>query len=560
MALAVEANSPLAEQLTLIVQPKLVDMGWTTGGFDDSALTEYIILMLVNGKTQEQIATELSNDLLNLGPEDAGANIFAGWLFEQVNQLAGHANGDAQPSSEAVQAQIGSAVTPALGAEGTEQAGEAASGDAEMGDVMDGVQGNMWVKLLSHPSPIANMSRSPTGPKSMRGTPTGPRNSARRILGQVNRAMDRSSDPMHRVRAQSGERISMHNRQPPRGPRGNLSQPGPLRNGIPTGPAKLGPQGRGAGPMNGPMGGPMNGPMNPEAILRQQQQLMQMMQQMVASGAAAFQQPGVAPAINPNFQNGGRGKSLFERVESRPNRGRPPFQNRNQGPPKPAPDVDEAGDSTMDVEPGSADGDTKETPSADTVCKFNLKCTKADCPFAHQSPAAPPGTTVDATDTCAFGAACQNRKCTARHPSPAQRKMHQSEQDCKFFPHCTNPHCPFRHPSMPLCRNGADCTREGCRFTHVRTACKFNPCLNPACAYKHEEGQKRGKFGDMVWRAPGGAGGAAEGEDGGKESHLSERKFVADGDGPEELVTGGGQAEGGPAGTHSSQDVDITVS
>jgi len=163
-----------------------------------------------------------------------------------------------------------------------------------------------------------------------------------------------------------------------------------------------------------------------------------------------------------------------------------------------------------------------EPTSPDTICKYNLACTNKDCKFAHQSPVAPPGTTIDVKDICSFGAACKNRKCTARHPSPAQKVAHQTELDCKFFPNCTNPNCPFRHPSMPLCRNGADCTTPNCKFTHVKTPCKFNPCLNPTCPFKHEEGQKRGKFDDKVWVA-------------GEKEHVSERKFV-DEDQGEELI------------------------
>ena len=145
MAVAVEANSPLAEQLTNIVQPKLVDMGWTTGGFDDSALTEYIILMLVNGKTQQQIAAELSNDLLNLGPEDAGANTFAQWLFDQVNALSSGAGGAPAIAENGLQANPELSVAAAsdqaqLQGDGS---GDPGAQDAGMGEAMDGVQGNM---------------------------------------------------------------------------------------------------------------------------------------------------------------------------------------------------------------------------------------------------------------------------------------------------------------------------------------------------------------------------------------------------------------------------------
>ena len=87
MSVEVSLETPLAEALNSAIQPKLVEVGWSTGGADDSALSEYIILMLVNGKTQDQIAAELSGDLLNLGPDDPGAREFSQWLFQQVEYL-----------------------------------------------------------------------------------------------------------------------------------------------------------------------------------------------------------------------------------------------------------------------------------------------------------------------------------------------------------------------------------------------------------------------------------------------------------------------------------------
>ena len=88
MAVSLSLNTPLADALSDLVQPKLSEIGWNTGGLDDSALGEYIILMLVNGKTQDQIAAELSNDLLNLDPDNnQDATDFSRWLFEQVESL-----------------------------------------------------------------------------------------------------------------------------------------------------------------------------------------------------------------------------------------------------------------------------------------------------------------------------------------------------------------------------------------------------------------------------------------------------------------------------------------
>lgn len=98
MTTMVTAGTPLAEALASVIQPKLVEMGWSSDG-DDSALIEYVVLMLVNGKTQEQIAGELSNDLLGLGEGDTQALDFSRWLFEQVESLNQQINGGGVPTT-----------------------------------------------------------------------------------------------------------------------------------------------------------------------------------------------------------------------------------------------------------------------------------------------------------------------------------------------------------------------------------------------------------------------------------------------------------------------------
>lgn len=88
MTVAIELNTPLADALNAAIQPKLEEYGWATGGGDDAALTEYIILMLVNGKTQNEVAQELSADLLGLDPNDPGLLDFCTWLFTTIDSLA----------------------------------------------------------------------------------------------------------------------------------------------------------------------------------------------------------------------------------------------------------------------------------------------------------------------------------------------------------------------------------------------------------------------------------------------------------------------------------------
>lgn len=123
MSTEVVLGTPLAQALNAAIQPKLVEVGWSTGA-DDSELAEYVILMLVNGKTQEEIAAELSGDLLNLGDDDPGAKDFAQWLFQQVSTLSSPPNAG----------NVGLPV--AADASAPEQFANAAQ-DADMGDASD---------------------------------------------------------------------------------------------------------------------------------------------------------------------------------------------------------------------------------------------------------------------------------------------------------------------------------------------------------------------------------------------------------------------------------------
>lgn len=300
---------------------------------------------------------------------------------------------------------------------------------------------------------------------------------------------------------------------------------------------------------------------------QQQMQLLQLLEEqsrMMAQilGPGAANQPAINPAFFPN-RNQQPGKSLFDRVE-----GRPKHNGQFKG--RPAPRNQDAMDT--DAPAASADGEARKETS-EVPCRFQLACTQPTCPFAHQSPAAPAGITMDATDKCSFGAACQNKKCAASHPSPAQRRQHLgSTVDCRFYPNCeslclsplmfplplphrtaltlpppgTNPSCPFRHPTTPPCRNGADCPTKdtGCKFSHSSIACRYNPCLNPACPYVHADGQKRGKFEDKVWTVEGFDRVAAEKADGLQAQHVSERRFV-DEDAGEELILPGQSAGAG---------------
>ncbi|KAK7924378.1 Nuclear polyadenylated rna-binding protein nab2 [Apiospora marii] len=489
MSVEVAMNTPLSEALTAAIQPKLVEVGWASGG-DDASLSEYIILMLVNGRTQDDIASELAGDLLSLGPDDPAAKDFARWLFEQIDVLNAQLNGNASAFGQTTQ-----------------------DASAPMDQDMD----------MGNTTTDAPEFNAPTGPKSMRNGDMrgGARGGKRNMLGQLNSHMNRPHEnALHRVRGASGtERISAHGRAPPTGPRGNGGRNNRAMNNrannIAHGMASQMNGMNGVPPMNGM--GDVNWMMQNGA---QQGDIFSLLQQQNQMMVALSQQ--LAQSQQQNMNTRGRGgKSLFERTQRGANNfrrgghhGNGPSSQQNES-------ANGAGAEGGDVDMSQARQNA--SPEA-TLCKFNLSCTNRDCKFAHQSPAAPPGTTIDVSDACSYGAACKNFKCVGRHPSPATKRAHQNDQECKFYPNCTNPKCPFKHPDMPACRNGGDCKVEGCKFTHVTTMCRFNPCTNRYCHYKHEDGQ-RGKFQDKVWTADG--------------SHVSDRKFVEEG--AEELVVPGAE-------------------
>ncbi|KAL2271119.1 hypothetical protein VTJ83DRAFT_490 [Remersonia thermophila] len=509
MSVEIQLGTPLAEALNMAILGKIAELGWAGPGTEGSAMSEYFILMLANGKTESEIAAEITGDLLGLSPEDQTAPAFARWLFEQIPILS---------------AQLGS---------GTAQPAEANDAPKDQDDPMDGsFAGHMDT---SGDAPAIN---APTGPKAMRnGAARGGRE--KRIMGQINRAMDRTQDSvLHRVRQSGNERIG---RGPPAGPRGGVGR-GAARGSmgraanIAAGLANMGGLPHGPHPQMNVMGGgmPMNGapfpphapaPADLYAMMEQQNQMLQQMQQQLLM-TQQQQQNGHRGGFGrgkPPFNRGGRG-GPFQRGGAHHHNGHADHQ--------PSPSQQQSQEAGQSDGASQADVDMSGAPKREapnpeeTVCRWNLRCQNKDCKFAHQSPAAPPGAHIDVSDVCSFGVACKNRKCVGRHPSPAAKTAHQSEQDCKFFPNCANPHCPFRHPPMPACRNGGECRVPGCKFTHVKTPCKYRPCTNRACPFFHEEGQ-RGTFQDKVWTA----------EDANKE-HVSERKFVKD-DAQEDVVLPG---------------------
>jgi hypothetical protein len=534
MPIDVSVGTPLAEALQNVVLPKLVEVGWSTGMQDDT-LSEYIILMLANGKAQDQIASELSNDLLDLGPDDQGAVEFAKWLFEQVQILAVKFN----VADDASDANGGAA----------DGHGDIAIGDADMVEGADGSPSTMYAstrRSIPQLKYVLTRYPRPTGPKAMRNGKT----RDKRMLGQLNKSLERGTDPLHRVRGAAGVgRINSHSRgDVPKGPRQQQIQRGlAAGNGRPM-------QGMpGMAPIMPHMGGmPPNGAhfqqqqaQQPGMIAMQPQQLQHMLQMMeeqanmmaqLSQGMGGFPGQGQGRFQQSQHQNG---RPLSDRVERRGRQGQDRRQ-QNQGAQQTQAPQDVAMGEDGEPKNGEAaeDSEKGQKDVAETMCKFNQTCTRVDCPFAHAGPYSIPHIAVDTSVECSFGVRCKNKNCASRHPSPAKKYDEMTKADCRFGANCTNDFCAFKHPEKPACRNGADCTVPECQFWHNPQMCKYTDgCTYAQCPFKHAEGQKkvRGKVTNKVW-TPNGVNG---------QEHVSERKFVEDEDVEEQIIPGRTEAESG---------------
>ncbi|SMQ51560.1 unnamed protein product [Zymoseptoria tritici ST99CH_3D7] len=502
---SVEAGSNLAGQIQSAVQPKLMENGWVAEE-NDTTLSEYVTMMIVNGKDLQSVRSELGGDLLGVGEDDAAVGEFAQWLFEFVNSLAVPQQAPAQQQEQPQAAQ-------------TVQ-------DAQMEDT------------------AASTEAVPTGPKSMRNgnsTPRGGRGG--RLLGQMNRNMDRSNDlpeNLRKIRGAAGGqtgRINSHAGRDgaPRGPRGASNAARGIQRAMNGG---RGAHHNNMNAMGGGMGfGMPNGQMDPQ----QQMQLMQMMEMQANMLAQVMQNNGqVSPMSRGGFQQQrGRGRGNARGRGDRQQTSSELHAVDGKMPMGALTDSKPAHADGMDI-----DGEDQSNSKFSVMCKFNHNCSNPGCGFAHSTPASTTPISVDLSETCTFGSACKNFKCHARHPSPAQAHGGGGgggggiKAVCKFYPNCTNPNCMFEHPAGAACRNGADCTVPGCKFTHTTIVCKYNPCSRPTCPFKHADGQKRGNFQDKVWTADG-----ADGANGnGKADRFADFNKQSEG-AAEELILPGQQAE-----------------
>ncbi|KAG5356606.1 Nuclear polyadenylated RNA-binding protein [Yarrowia sp. E02] len=164
-------------------------------------------------------------------------------------------------------------------------------------------------------------------------------------------------------------------------------------------------------------------------------------------------------------------------------------------------------------------------PATIMECRFTDRCGNQQCTFGHPTPCNNDAKITDKFSWCDAKEKCEDPACGKNHPSSSLVRENealpsgQSLEQCKFGTYCTNPKCRFRHAtSRTICRNGKECTRLDCYFTHpVNEQCKFGiNCANTNCYFIHPEGRAIG---------------------------TAERKFVNEAEGTEKLIPGQEQKE-----------------
>ena len=87
----ISEDDPIAAKLVEIIPTKANELGWFS---EDSSLSEYVVMKLATPKTQDELAHELEEEVLQ--PEDRGAPEFAEWIFARIADLRGEVGSSGQ--------------------------------------------------------------------------------------------------------------------------------------------------------------------------------------------------------------------------------------------------------------------------------------------------------------------------------------------------------------------------------------------------------------------------------------------------------------------------------
>lgn len=129
---------------------------------------------------------------------------------------------------------------------------------------------------------------------------------------------------------------------------------------------------------------------------------------------------------------------------------------------------------------------TEEEREAKAAMAQEAKAAKS---YGNGSQKYAPGESDGSVPICKFGEACTNRSCHFAHPSPASKagsSVVLNSQFCEAGMECKDENCSFSHPSP------SNKYTPGVKLNTIAgdVLCKFHPCLNPSCRFQHGPGQK----------------------------------------------------------------------
>ncbi|EST09404.2 hypothetical protein PSEUBRA_001002 [Kalmanozyma brasiliensis GHG001] len=496
------------EGLQQAIQVELANREYSSE--DDPVMAEYIVVMLANQKTAEQITAEMKE---LIGDEYDGA--FTEWIWKATRSFLeqhGAATDAAEGSTSAAAVASGS-ISNTGAAEDSARTRNArlrrsrspqASGSASR--ARDNRRSRSPAQLnarrgdqrrsrsRSPPAPASQrrdhrMSRDYSSNEAWKNSSSTRRDEQTAFDGAAywrNKAEERRRNPPPRVGAPPGERAfqsaydqAVRNSLADTAPNGNAGRelfPTPNRNDDPEPPTY---EQTGGISIFGRAGIP-----DPRAA------------EFVPSFAAV--QPAAEPSIvAPEAAANGQ-SSIFSRID--------PMLPDNQPPPAAAPE-------------STHSSDFPTAPTETSICRWNLGCTNPMCPYSHASPSAAgpngdPNALVLSQQNCRYGAGCTNKDCTRSHVSPAVARIRPRAAAPVSFAPAVAPApvarqtlsmdtaLPSQSTSRP-CRFGAACTRGDCFFSHPpsrsgpssgvasSTPCRFGlGCTRADCYFSHPPGQR----------------------------------------------------------------------
>ncbi|KAI0057879.1 hypothetical protein BV25DRAFT_1862778 [Artomyces pyxidatus] len=534
-----------ASALQNAIAAELMKRGYSPDA--DPVMAEYIIIMIINNKTQDLISSELE-DLI--GPEFERS--FTDWLFEEAKKGA--------PASELSQTQSSDTHSspPPASTSVRDPPPHLPNDTAPRRQPPNGPRSGapLYQQALSQAIPSTSTAQKRTASaRSPSPTGQGPSKTRRTDVPVGPRAMLREG----RHNAPAAPRSLLERVGGPAGPRsGNAGQSGFSRNddiqaridNI-TGPdmnmqaalaAGFVPPNMNGMDMNAMAAAQMGG--NPLLLQEMMMNQMAMMAQMATS-------LGMLNPVNGQFMNGGsgfpmqggmqdmgmygggfQGPQMNNGGQGRGRGGRGGYSGRGRGGRPSSPrmvSTDSASIEELSTPPTTQESVPSSTstpapvivaptparpeparpafavpdrPQSPTLCKFALKCTNAHCRWSHPSPVATPESgVVLSNEACEQGKNCKDKDCIKAHVSPAAANPELAVEQPKAH---APPPVPTPSAHVPVnCRYGASCTRRDCQFQHPPShrsghaphsqptqPCRFGAaCTRASCPFQHPEGR-----------------------------------------------------------------------